>query len=36
MRVFKAYAADLDRPRYRIMARRVARMLTRSRRKDAG
>jgi hypothetical protein len=36
MRVFKANAADLDRPLYRIMARRVARMLTRSRRKDAG
>jgi hypothetical protein len=36
MRVFKAYAADLDRKRYRTMARRVARMLARRRRKDAG
>ena len=36
MRVFKAYAADLDPPRYRATARRVALMLARRRWKDAG
>lgn len=36
LRVFKAYAAGLDRTHRRAMARRVARMLSRRRRRDAG
>lgn len=35
LRVFNAYAAGLDRARRRAMARRVARMLARRRRRDA-